>query len=75
MERSFDVFLSYRRSGGGFETANLLYNRLTHAGYRVFMVVENLRSGKFNDQLYNRSIPLLKTSEMVITKKNRNLDR
>ena len=54
MRKSFDLFLSYRRIGGGFETANLLHNRLTQAGYSVFMDVENLRSGKFNDQLYQQ---------------------
>lgn len=54
MGKTFDIFLSYRRAGGGFETANLLHNRLTNAGYKVFMDVENLRSGKFNDQLYNQ---------------------
>lgn len=54
MKKRFDVFISYRRKGGGFETANLLHDRLTQAGYRGFMDVENLRSGKFNEQLYQQ---------------------
>ncbi len=49
----FDIFISYRRDGG-VETARLLYDRLTHAGYRVSFDMETLRSGKFNAQLYNR---------------------
>ena len=54
MEKKFDIFISYRRNGGGFEAANLLYDRLTRAGYHIFMDIENLRSGKFNEQLYDR---------------------
>lgn len=47
----FDVFLSYRREGG-FEIANLIHDRLSRQGYRVFMDCEDLRSGKFDEQLY-----------------------
>lgn len=54
MEKKFDIFISYRRKGGGFETANLIHDRLTQAGYKVFMDIENLRSGKFNEQLYRQ---------------------
>lgn len=54
MTKKFDVFISYRRKEGGFETANLLHDRLTQAGYKVFMDIENLRSGKFNEQLYRQ---------------------
>jgi len=53
MKNNFDIFISYRRDGG-FEIANILYDRLTRAGYRVFMDVEKLRSGKFNVQLYKQ---------------------
>ena len=46
----YDVFLSYRRDGG--ETmAILLRDRLVAKGYRVFLDVENLRSGDFNEKL------------------------
>ena len=47
---NYDVFLSYRRDGG--ETmAILLRDRLTAKGYRVFLDVEALRAGKFNEKL------------------------
>jgi hypothetical protein len=49
----YDVFLSYRRSGGA-ETAQLLYDRLTRKGYKVSFDLETLRSGKFDKQLYTR---------------------
>lgn len=49
-KEKYDVFLSYRRDGG--ETmAILLRDRLTAKGYRVFLDVENLRSGDFNEKL------------------------
>lgn len=45
------IFISYRRDGGE-SLAHLLYERLTREGYRVFLDVESLRSGKFNIALY-----------------------
>jgi len=46
----YDVFLSYRRDGG--ETmAVLLRDRLAAKGYRVFLDVESLNPGSFNEQL------------------------
>ena len=45
-----DVFISYRRSGGG-DFAEILYNRLKWATYNVFFDVEHLKSGKFNEKL------------------------
>lgn len=50
-ERHYDVFLSYRRDGG-LETAMLLRNSLELSGYSVFLDVESLRSGPFNEKLY-----------------------
>lgn len=47
----YDVFISYRRSS--YDTANLIATRLRAAGYSVFFDMETLRSGKFNEQLYN----------------------
>lgn len=46
-----DIFISYRREGGEF-LASLLYQRLSSDGYSVFLDVESLRSGKFNEQLF-----------------------
>lgn len=45
-----DIFISYRREGGEF-LAHLLYERLKGDKYSVFLDVESMRSGKFNDQL------------------------
>ena len=47
----YDIFISYRRSS--YETANLIATRLKAAGYSVFFDMETLRSGKFNEQLYD----------------------
>ena len=46
----YDVFISYRRTG--FDTANLIATHLRSAGYRVFFDTDTLRSGKFNEQLF-----------------------
>ena len=51
--KTYDVFISYRRTGG-FELAEILYNRLTDLGYSVFLDIESLRSGKFNEALLQR---------------------
>ena len=49
-DTSYDIFLSYRRDGG--ETmAILLRDRLVAKGYRVFLDIENLNSGRFNAKL------------------------
>ena len=47
----YDIFISYRREGGS-ETAKLLQESLKKMGYRVFLDIESLRSGAFNEQLY-----------------------
>ena len=47
----YDIFISYRRSS--YDTANLIATRLKAAGYSVFFDMETLRSGKFNEQLYD----------------------
>ena len=49
----YDIFISYRREGG-YDTAQLLYDRLTQMCYRVSFDLETLRGGKFNTQLYKR---------------------
>lgn len=47
---SYDVFISYRRDGGD-TLAQLIYDRLKEKGYRIFLDIESLRSGKFNEKL------------------------
>lgn len=49
--KQYDVFISYRRSS--YESANLIATRLRAAGYRVFFDLETMRSGPFNEQLFN----------------------
>ena len=49
---TYDIFISYRRDGG-FETASLIAEKLRNAGYKVFLDVESLRAGKFNEQLFS----------------------
>lgn len=46
----YDISISYRRSASDF--AQLVASHLRSAGYRVFIDVESLRSGKFNTQLF-----------------------
>ena len=50
--KKYDIFISYRRSGGEY-TAKILKDRLEDMGYRVFFDVESLRSGDFNTKLYS----------------------
>ena len=46
----YDVFISYRREAGS-ETARLIRMGLASAGYRVFLDVDDLPSGHFDDRL------------------------
>lgn len=49
--KKYQIFISYRRDGGA-DLAGRISDRLTALGYSVFLDVESMRSGKFNDQLY-----------------------
>lgn len=51
--QKYDIFISYRRDGGENEAWKLKLF-LEQMGYRVFMDREALRSGDFNEQLYQR---------------------
>lgn len=48
-QTKYDIFVSYRRTA--YDTANLIAEKLRHAGYKVFFDVDTLTSGKFNEQL------------------------
>ena len=48
--KRYDIFISYRREGG-FEMADSINQRLQKAGYSVFLDLEQLNSGKFNEKL------------------------
>ena len=48
-----DIFISYRREGGE-HLALLIYHQLRYDGYSVFLDVESLRKGKFDEALFER---------------------
>ena len=47
----YDIFLSYRREGGS-DTASHIKDSLEEKGYKVFLDIESLRAGPFNEKLY-----------------------
>jgi len=47
---NFKIFISYRRSGG-YDTAKLLYEKLKLDGYSVFLDVDILENGNFDEEL------------------------
>ena len=47
------IFISYRRDGGE-ALAQLLHDRLVAKGYRVFYDIESLKSGPFDEKLYQK---------------------
>ncbi len=53
MSKQYDIFISYRRSGGS-PTALHLYYLLNEDGYTVSFDVDTLREGKFAPELLNR---------------------
>lgn len=52
-KQSVQIFISYRREGGE-ALARLIHDRLRQKNYRVFLDVESLRSGMFNNALYKK---------------------
>jgi len=53
MSKANGVFISYRRDGGD-GLAGRVRDALRQRGYRVFLDVEDLRSGKFNEALFSQ---------------------
>ena len=49
--KKYDLFISYRRDGGEHLAKNLR-DALTERGYHVFFDLESLRTGKFNEKLF-----------------------
>lgn len=66
----YSVFISYRRTG--FDTANLISEKLKSMGYSVFFDVESLRGGKFNEQLFS---VIDKCTDFVLVLPENALDR
>ena len=50
-QKTYDVFISYRRSNGS-HLASLLYLYLTNRNLKVFLDVESLEGGKFEDEIW-----------------------
>ncbi len=50
---TYDVFISYRRQGGGAD-ARMMYDRLVNAGYTVSFDMDTLKNGNFNEELLKR---------------------
>lgn len=48
----YDIFISYRRVGA-VEFVEELYNRLQNRGYRVFLDLEELQEGEYEETLLN----------------------
>jgi hypothetical protein len=48
----YDIFISYRRENGD-QIAKAVYDRLRDKGYNVYLDVETLHSGAFNEKLYS----------------------
>ncbi len=68
---NYDIFISYRREGG-FETARIVQEKLKSLGYRVFLDFEDLRTGKFNEQLYS---VITESSDFIVVMSPGCLDR
>lgn len=69
--QKYDIFISYRRVGG-FESANLIAEKLRRMGYSVFFDVESLRSGRFNEQLYK---VIEECKDFIVVLPEKGLDR
>lgn len=48
----YDIFISYKRRGASKAVSANIYSFLTQRGYSVFFDREEMKSGKFNEQLY-----------------------
>lgn len=49
----YDIFISYKRRDTSSAIAAFLYKYLTSKGYKVFFDRNEIRQGRFNEQLYN----------------------
>ena len=67
----FDVFISYRREGGLFLALHIK-TALEKRGYSVFMDIENMKSGPFNEILYDK---IQETENFILVLSRDSLDR
>ena len=66
-----DIFISYRRDGGG-DFCGRLFDRLTRENYTAFFDKESLKLGKFNEQIYKK---IERSSNFVVILPKNGLDR
>jgi len=66
-----DVFISYRRLGGG-DFCGRLFDRLIGEHYSAFYDKESLKLGKFNEQIYKR---IEKSNNFIVILPKGGLDR
>lgn len=67
----YDIFVSYRRDGGE-ALAYLISERLKQKGLSVFYDVESLRSGKFNDEIFD---VISNCTDVIVVLPQNSLDR
>src|SRR2546423_1641537 len=67
----FDVFISYRRSGGAAE-ARLIQTKITDRGWRAFLDVDDLQAGHFNQALLDR---IAEAENFIVVLSPHSLDR
>lgn len=63
----YDAFISYRRGGGGFYRAQVVYGRLQERGINCFFDLEELNSGRFDSKLID-SIRASKNFLLILQK-------
>lgn len=66
-----DVFISYRRDGGG-DFCGRLFDRLVREHYSAFYDKESLKQGKFNEQIYKK---IERSNNFVVILPKNGLDR
>lgn len=71
MVKSVQVFISYRRQGG-YTLARLVWQHLNRLGFCVFMDVEDLRSGPFDEALHRH---VKSASDVILILSANGLDR
>lgn len=71
MQIKYQIFISYRRDGGE-DLARLLEYKLTERGFKVFFDVESLRSGAFNEALFEK---IAECTDVLVVLPPHGLDR
>lgn len=51
-EKEYQIFISYRRREAGY-LAHLIHDRLEKENYNVFLDVDSLETGRYDNQLFS----------------------